>query len=115
MDKIINNKHGTVTKIDQSAVWINDVMFPTDTPTSIARVTLSHPCVGDEIEFNTRGKFLEIIYLRVTKPKWGYGRNYREARPHSRSSFGGSDDPEDYPLGNDLDAMGYHHLGMECD
>jgi len=113
MDKTINNKRGTITKTDQSALWINDVMFPTDTPTSMERVALSHPQVGDEIEFNTRGRSLEIIYFRVTKPKCGYGQNYREARPHGRSSYGGSDDPEDYPLGNDLDAMGYHHLGME--
>ena len=42
----------------------------------------------------------------------------RSSRPHhvprwTSSSPYGSDDPEDSPEGHDLDAMGYHHLGME--
>jgi len=45
-------------------------------------------------------------------------RSTRYHRPHrqwtsSSPWSSGSDDLEDSPEGHDLDAMGYHHLGME--
>ena len=45
-------------------------------------------------------------------------RSARYSRPHKQWTSSspwssGSDDPEDSPEGHDLDAMGYHHLGME--
>jgi signal peptidase I len=101
-----NNKNGMVSSVELEHIIIDGIEIPTRGAYHL--IARSHVTKGDSVEFNTKYDG-SLIYLRVTK----CGRNHPYFGGESRGGMGISEDPEDGPLGYDLDAMGYHHLGME--
>jgi hypothetical protein len=101
-----NNKNGLVSDVGIEHITIDGIEIPTKGTYHL--IANSHVTKGDSVEYNTKYDG-SLIYLRVTK----CGRNHPYFGGEYRRGGGISEDPEDHPLGHDLDAMGYHHLGME--
>lgn len=105
-----NNKNGIVSGVSLEHITINGIEIPIKGAYHL--IANSHATEGDHVEYNTKYNG-SLIYLRVTKCGQNHPYFGGEYRRGYRRGGGISEDPEDHPLGYDLDAMGYHHLGME--